>query len=392
MSEPVLPIGASNDPAVRPWGSRWLDEIERGGALGDPALGSELVERGRAYALHDWQLEVHIEPGRSETAARSGPRVRHDVALMAPVLDEDALDQVLDAIAGSGTRTAALLDRELDLNLLDEVDRLGVHLLPDPHSIETSCTCRNWGEVCKHVAALLYLLAEAFDADPFDLLLFRGIGYQAVVDQVTARRSSHEAEHGPPDQQAGTVGGEPAAAAMVSAPDAWHRPDRPLLPDPLAPPTEAGTLPDWGGAPPASAPFTVSGLRSIAADGVRRALEALSGTSDGHLDLDRASDIARRAEAAIELGTASTLASNAALSTRELRARAAAWKVAGTAGIAVLEHGGPVEKRTNDLQFRQGPSGSWFRFEKRSNRWVLTEGPLDELPEEAPCPPSTPTD
>jgi uncharacterized Zn finger protein len=36
------------------------------------------------------------------------------------------------------------------------------------------CSCPDWSVPCKHVAATLYLLAEAFDRDPFLILAWRG--------------------------------------------------------------------------------------------------------------------------------------------------------------------------------------------------------------------------
>jgi uncharacterized Zn finger protein len=36
------------------------------------------------------------------------------------------------------------------------------------------CSCPDWEVPCKHIAAAFYLLAEAFDDDPFTILAWRG--------------------------------------------------------------------------------------------------------------------------------------------------------------------------------------------------------------------------
>jgi uncharacterized Zn finger protein len=36
------------------------------------------------------------------------------------------------------------------------------------------CSCPDWGDPCKHAAAALYVLAEAFDDDPFLILAWNG--------------------------------------------------------------------------------------------------------------------------------------------------------------------------------------------------------------------------
>jgi uncharacterized Zn finger protein len=40
--------------------------------------------------------------------------------------------------------------------------------------MEMSCSCPDWGVPCKHLAAVCYVLAEAFDLDPFGILAWRG--------------------------------------------------------------------------------------------------------------------------------------------------------------------------------------------------------------------------
>jgi uncharacterized Zn finger protein len=40
--------------------------------------------------------------------------------------------------------------------------------------MEMSCSCPDWEVPCKHLAAVCYVLAETFDADPFGILAWRG--------------------------------------------------------------------------------------------------------------------------------------------------------------------------------------------------------------------------
>ena len=49
-------------------------------------------------------------------------------------------------------------------------------LVPPTRRIRTSCTCpdREWSHVCKHVAALAFVVADAIDAEPSLLLRWRG--------------------------------------------------------------------------------------------------------------------------------------------------------------------------------------------------------------------------
>ena len=44
-----------------------------------------------------------------------------------------------------------------------------------------SCTCPDWEVPCKHLAAVCYVLAEAFDDDPFGILAWRGKGREDLL-------------------------------------------------------------------------------------------------------------------------------------------------------------------------------------------------------------------
>jgi uncharacterized Zn finger protein len=59
--------------------------------------------------------------------------------------------------------------------LEDTFKAAGVPLFPAKlGDLTTECSCPDWSNPCKHVAAAYYLLAESFDNDPFLLFRMRG--------------------------------------------------------------------------------------------------------------------------------------------------------------------------------------------------------------------------
>ena len=58
----------------------------------------------------------------------------------------------------------------------------GLPLFPQHHDdLVTDCSCPDWPNPCKHIAAVYYLLAEAFDTDPFLLFKLRGMERDAFL-------------------------------------------------------------------------------------------------------------------------------------------------------------------------------------------------------------------
>jgi uncharacterized Zn finger protein len=66
--------------------------------------------------------------------------------------------------------------------------------------LEMTCTCPDWEVPCKHLAAVCYVLAEAFDDDPFAMLAWRGKG-RADLLAALRRLSGTRAGTGPGDRE-----------------------------------------------------------------------------------------------------------------------------------------------------------------------------------------------
>lgn len=70
---------------------------------------------------------------------------------------------------------AKLLAGEMPREIEDAFALAGLSLFPEKSSeISTGCSCPDWSNPCKHVAAVYYLLGEAFDRDPFLIFRMRG--------------------------------------------------------------------------------------------------------------------------------------------------------------------------------------------------------------------------
>jgi uncharacterized Zn finger protein len=68
-------------------------------------------------------------------------------------------------------------------------DGMGSSLFPrNERDISFDCSCPDWGDPCKHGAAVYYLLAEQIDADPFTLFHLRGQSRDAVLGKLRTLR------------------------------------------------------------------------------------------------------------------------------------------------------------------------------------------------------------
>ena len=184
------------------WSRRFVDILE---GICD---GGRLA-RGRAYARKGQVLDLDLRPG--VVAARvQGSRPR---AL--PGHDQDR--GVRDERPGPRSRRRSphrpstgrkLLAGEMPPEIEAVFDEVGLPLFPTRFDME--CSCPDWGFPCKHLSAVLYLLAEAFDDDPFLVLAWRGRGRATSCWTRCARWHDDGAAEVDPLRGGGTAAGGPA--------------------------------------------------------------------------------------------------------------------------------------------------------------------------------------
>jgi uncharacterized Zn finger protein len=108
---------------------------------------------------------------------------------------------------------------------------LGLSLFPRKSAdLVTECSCPDWSNPCKHVAAVYYLLGEEFDRDPFLLFRLRGLGRDKLLKRLS-RATPSSAELSSEAEE--TTGPRESARSQAE----------PLPADPVAFWT-SGTLPD----------------------------------------------------------------------------------------------------------------------------------------------------
>lgn len=166
------------------WGQRWIAALE---ALG--AVYANRLPRGRTYARAGRVFDVTVDPG-TVTARVQGSRARpYRVALRLPPFDDAVWERAVDALAGELRHAAALLDGRMPEDVDDVLGGCGLSLFPRPRELSATCSCPDDANPCKHVAAVHYVLAQTFDADPFLLPTLRGRDRDALLAALRAARA-----------------------------------------------------------------------------------------------------------------------------------------------------------------------------------------------------------
>ena len=97
------------------------------------------------------------------------------VSISVPPLTAAQWREVESRLAGQALFRARLLAGEMPAEIEQVFADCGHAAVPrSGRDLGMDCNCPDWGVPCKHLAAVCYVLAEAFDADPFAMLAWRG--------------------------------------------------------------------------------------------------------------------------------------------------------------------------------------------------------------------------
>lgn len=168
------------------WSRRFIEVLEHFHE------GPRLV-RGRAYARRGQVIDMEVEAGEV-TARVQGSRARpYDVRIGVRVLGDADWARVEEAMASQAVFLARLLAGEMPHEIEDVFAATGLSLFPvTADDLAADCSCPDWENPCKHIAAVYYLLAEAFDRDPFLIFAWRGRPRGRLIAELRELRS-HDA-------------------------------------------------------------------------------------------------------------------------------------------------------------------------------------------------------
>ncbi len=211
------------------WSRRFLDVLE------SFAMGSRLT-RGRTYARKGQVISLDVAPGVVRATVQ-GSRVKpYQVTIRLAAFPEMVWAKAEIALSEQALPSAKLLAGEVPPELEDLFADAGAPLFPsNVNELDQRCTCPDWEVPCKHLAATFYLLAEAFDDDPFLVLRWRGRDRDALLGRLRELRADVPAEE---SDEAAPAAGSSLALAGLTRPEG--QPERfwlPPAPLPARPPT-----------------------------------------------------------------------------------------------------------------------------------------------------------
>ena len=195
------------------WSKRFI------AALREVADASRLT-RGRSYARSGQVMDLRVEPGMVTSKVQGSTARPYAVRIALTPFKDHEWARAEEALADQAIFLAALLAGEMPHEVEQVFAQAGLSLFPSrPEELRSDCSCPDWANPCKHVAATYYILAEAFDADPFLVLCWRGRPREERLARLRELRAAREEDAEPVAENADDA---PAPVAEAPAADFWR--------------------------------------------------------------------------------------------------------------------------------------------------------------------------
>ena len=168
------------------WAQRWIVALEE-------LVDTGRLTRGRTYARKGQVLSIEETKDGIAARVQGSMRTPYKISIKINHLTDAEWDKVFDALSEQALFTAELLAGEMPQDIEQAFKRAKVGLFPsNRRDLETDCSCPDYSNPCKHIAATHYILGERFDEDPFLIFRLRGRTQDQVMQELRKRRAGDE--------------------------------------------------------------------------------------------------------------------------------------------------------------------------------------------------------
>ncbi len=160
------------------WGKAWCENLE---SYSDFA---NRLPRGRTYVRNGSVVDLQIKPGKV-TARVSGSSL-YNIEIKIKPLSKPHWQAISSQCAGKIASVLELLQGRLSRGVMEIITHREQGLFPKPSEISLDCSCPDWADMCKHVAAALYGVGARLDEKPELLFVLRQVDHMELIERAAA--------------------------------------------------------------------------------------------------------------------------------------------------------------------------------------------------------------
>ena len=160
------------------WGKAWCANLE---SYSDY---ENRLPRGRTYVRNGSVIDLQITGGKIEAMVQGSDLYK--IAIHITAFPTPRWREFTRGCAGKVTNLLDLLQGRLSKDILADITAKDSGLFPAPKEIKLDCSCPDWADMCKHVAAVLYGVGARLDTKPELFFTLRGVDMQDLITAASA--------------------------------------------------------------------------------------------------------------------------------------------------------------------------------------------------------------
>ena len=165
------------------WGQQWLNSLTK-------IDYDNRLPRGRTYANKGAVKSVILDKNKISAKVQGSRTKPYKVEVSVPVFTDKQNNELVGLVRDNPQILSKLLNKELAPEL-DNIAMAGdIHIFPASwRDLGMNCSCPDWAVPCKHLAAVIYMVANEIDKNPFVLLNFHGCDLlKAIAPEISENK------------------------------------------------------------------------------------------------------------------------------------------------------------------------------------------------------------
>jgi len=166
------------------WGKAWCENLESYSDF------ENRLPRGRTYVRNGSVIHLEIGPGRVNALVIGSELYKVTIGISP--LPPRQWRETKTRCAGQIASLVELLQGRLSQAVMDIVTAREGGLFPKPAELDMTCSCPDWAEMCKHVAAVLYGVGARLDESPELLFILRRVDHLQLIEEAVPQTASEQ--------------------------------------------------------------------------------------------------------------------------------------------------------------------------------------------------------
>lgn len=166
------------------WGKAWNTNLE------SYADYTNRIGRGRSYVRHNAVLDLQIKSGLIESLVQGTNSRPYKIRITIKTLKKNIWKNIKKACQGEFDSLQELLNGKFPKSLSNIFTDKKSGLFPAPGEISFDCSCPDWADMCKHIAAVLYGIGARLDSEPELFFTLRDVKMKDLVSGAVKDKTS----------------------------------------------------------------------------------------------------------------------------------------------------------------------------------------------------------